>query len=281
MQKRQTVEIFQTRLSELIGRNGYTQARFAAKAGLDRSTLSQLLSDKNMRLPRAETISRIAARHSVSIDWLLGLSQQDQITADIVSQPVVQPNADDPYNEELKRWHEDARGAKVRYVPSSLPDQVKTEAIIRFENVKLTMAAAGAMSESTHARIDHARRAGSEVEVCSSRQSLEMFARGEGIWRSLAARERRRQLEHMAAVVEELYPAYRWFLFDARERFASPYTVFGNKRAALYLGSMYFVFTSTEHIRELTAHFESLIRHAVVQPNETAEFIRRQLRGTE
>ena len=277
MQKRQTVEIFQQRLSELIERTGQTRARFAAKAGFDRSTLSQLLSKSNVRLPRAETIARIAARHAVSVDWLLGLSQQDQITADIVSQPVVEPNADDPSNEGLRRWHQESRGAKIRYVPSSLPDQVKTEAVIRYENVKLTMAAADAMSESARARIEHAHRADSEIEVCSSRQSLELFAAGEGIWRQLALRERHRQLEHMATIVEELYPAYRWFLFDGRERFAAPYTVFGQKRAAIYIGSMYFVFTSTEHIRELTDHFEQLIRHAVIQPNETAAFIRKQM----
>jgi transcriptional regulator with XRE-family HTH domain len=275
MQKRQTVEIFQQRLSELIGRTGQTRARFAAKAGLDRSTLSQLLAEENVRLPRAETIARIASRHSVSIDWLLGLSQQSLVSPDIVAQPVVEPNADDPYNDALKRWHEETRGGKVRYVPSSLPDQVKTEAVIRYENVKLITAAADAMAETAHARIDHARRAESEIEVCSARQSVELFAKGEGIWRQLPLRERRRQLEHMAAMVEELYPSYRWFLFDGRERFSAPYTIFGSKRAAFYVGSMYFVFTSTEHIRELTQHFEDLIRNARVQPNETAAFIRK------
>jgi len=38
---------------------------------------------------------------------------------------------------------------------------------------------------------------------------------------------------------------------------------------------MYFVFTSTEHIRELTHHFENLIRAARVQPNEMADHLRR------
>ena len=74
--------------------------------------------------------------------------------------------------------------------------------------------------------------------------------------------------------MEDLYPAYRWFLFDNRERFSVPYTVFGPMRAALYVGDMYFVFTSTEHIRELSRHFDNLIRNARIQPNETAGFIR-------
>lgn len=278
MDKHETVLVFQRRLGELIGRSGQSRSRFAARAGLDRSTLSQLLAPHNVRLPRAETIARIALRHGASVDWLLGLSEIPQMTADIVSQPVVAADADDPANEQLRRWHEEARGAKLRYVPSSLPDQVKTEAVIIYENGKLSLAAASAMAAATRERIDHAQLAMSEIEVCTSRQALESFARGAGLWRQLPLSERRRQMSHMAAMVEDLYPAYRWFLFDARECFSAPYTVFGQKRAAVYMGGMYFVFTSTEHIRQLTLHFDGLIRQARVQPNETAAFIRKLMK---
>lgn len=281
MSKRQTVDVFRRRLSELIDGTGESRAAFAAKAGLDRSTLSQLLSEGNVRLPRADTIARIAARHSVSADWLLGLSEVPQVTADVVPRPVVETGADDPESQHLKRWHEEVRGAKIRYVPSSIPDQVKIEAVIHYENAKLSLAGAEAMERDARTRIEHARADASEIEVCSSMQSVEMFARGEGLWRKLAPRDRRRQLEHMAEVVEALYPSYRWFLFDARECYSAPYTVFGQKRAALYIGGMFFVFTSTEHIRELTSHFENLIRHARVQPNETADFIRKLMKDTE
>lgn len=267
--------LFQRRLAELIGRSGVSRARFAARAGLDRSTLSQLLSPEAMRLPRAETIARIAGRHGASVDWLLGLSEQPNVTADVVTQPAIATGADDPADEQLRRWHEEARGAKVRYVPSTLPDQVKTDAVIAYENAKLSLSDAAALSASANDRILHARASASEIEVCSSRQSVESFARGEGLWRHLALRERRRQLEHMAGLVEELYPTYRWFLFDAREHFSAPYTVFGQKRVAIYMGGLYFAFTSTEHIRQLTLHFDDLIRIARVQPNETAAFIRK------
>lgn len=281
MQKRETVDIFRRRLAELIGQTGESRARFAAKAGLDRSTLSQLLSEENIRLPRAETIARIAARHAASVDWLLGLSESPNIKADIVSQPIVEQGADDPGSNHLKFWHEDARGTKIRYVPSTLPDQLKTESVIHYENGKLSIADAEAMSRNARTRIDHARQSASEIEVCASRQSVEMFARGEGMWRQFPLRDRRRQLEHMAGMVEALYPSYRWFLFDARECYAAPYTVFGQKRVALYVGSVFFVFTSTEHIRELTSHFENLIRNARIQPNETAAFIRKQLKDVQ
>jgi hypothetical protein len=97
-------------------------------------------------------------------------------------------------------------------------------------------------------------------------QAVEGFARGENIWKTLSLECRINQLEHMISLVDELYPTFRWFLFDGRQRYASPYTVFGPKRAAIYMGNMFFVFNSTEHIRVLIRHFDDLIRAAVVQP---------------
>ncbi|MFL5258416.1 MAG: helix-turn-helix domain-containing protein [Hyphomicrobiales bacterium] len=273
VQKRDTVEVFRRRLEAVIERSGLSRAQFAARAGLDRSTLSQLLSQENVRLPRAETIARIAARHSVSIDWLLGLSQEDHVAADIVSQLAIEPDARSPADARLLKWHEEARGFKIRYVPATLPDQIKTEAIIAFESGKFAEADASAWTEIAQARIAQASRSESEIEVCMAKQALETFARGEGLWRDLEKPERRSQLEHARRFVEEHYPSYRWFLFDGREHFSAPYTVFGPKRAAIYVGEMYFVFTSTEHIRELTRHFESLIRAARVQPNEMAHYL--------
>lgn len=278
MAKQDTVDVFRKRLAGVIESKGVSRARFAAAAGLDRSTLSLLLSEANSRLPRAETIAHIANRHGVSVDWLLGLSEEESVKADIVSSPDVFPNADDPGNEQLRRWLEDARGAKIRYVPSSLPDQLKTEAVIAHECGRHEVEAREAMADIMRQRIAHARSGASEIEVCSSLQSVEHFARGEGIWKKFPVRERRRQLERMVALIDELYPAYRWFMFDGRERFSSPYTIFGQKRAAVYMGAMYFVFTSTAHIRELTAHFGDLIRNARIQPNAAAAHVRKLLK---
>jgi len=88
LDKLEIVAVFRQRLSALVAKSNLSRSQFAAQAGLDRSTLSQLLSETNVRLPRAETIARLAARNSVSVDWLLGLSQEDQLATDIV--PLVQ-----------------------------------------------------------------------------------------------------------------------------------------------------------------------------------------------
>jgi hypothetical protein len=112
------------------------------------------------------------------------------------------------------------------------------------------------------------------MEVCSPRQGVESFARGEGIWRDLPAAARRRQLLRMIALVDELYPTFRWFLYDGAKRYSVPLTVFGPKRAAIYVGHLYLVFNSTEHIRMLTANFDDLIRAAVMQPPDVPGFLR-------
>jgi hypothetical protein len=155
-----------------------------------------------------------------------------------------------------------------------LPDHLKTTATIAYESRKLIDPIAQAWSGMANAWIDYARRPDSEIEVCAPLHDVIGFARGEGPWHGLSPADRRDQLEHMADRLDALYPAYRWFLFDGRERFSAPYTVFGPKRAVIYAGEIYLVFTATELIREFSAHFDNLIRHAKVQPNECAAVVR-------
>jgi hypothetical protein len=106
-------------------------------------------------------------------------------------------------------------------------------------------------------------------------QAVEGFARGDGVWRDLDRHARKEQIAHMIDLVGELYPGLRWFLYDSRNRFSVPFTVFGPKRVALYVGQAYFVFTSIDHIRHFTKHFEDLIRGAVVQPSEIVPFLKK------
>jgi hypothetical protein len=63
------------------------------------------------------------------------------------------------------------------------------------------------------------------------------------------------------------------FLYDGLAMHSAPLTIFGPQRAALYIGQMYFVFNTTEHIRVLTRHFDDLIRGAIIQPNEISAFV--------
>ncbi len=272
----ETVEIFRERLSEVIARSGLRRSAFARRIGVDRSTLAQLLSGANDRLPRAETIAAIAADQQVSIDWLLGLSQDGALSADLMAQPFeIAVGGNTPQDEQLQRWHAEAAGYKIRYVPASLPDLLKSEPVIRYEYREQGAAVPAARLEEAGARLAYLRRPETDMEVCSTVQSVEDFGRGHSHWAELPKAERRRALAVMIERLEELYPTLRWFLFDRRSRYSVPLTIFGPKRAAIYIGNMYFVLNSTEHIRVLTRHFDELIRVAVLQPRDTIEHLRR------
>jgi transcriptional regulator with XRE-family HTH domain len=278
MDRRDTVRIFRQRLADVIARAGGSRAAFAQRIGIDRSTLAQVLSAANDRLPRAETLAAIAADQQVSIDWLLGLSQDGPLAPAIIQQPLtVEPGGHSPADERLTRWHAEAAGYKVRYVPATLPDLLKTEELIRYEYRDHVGPIPESRIEAAHARLANQRRPETDMEVCSSVQSVESFARGEGIWRDLATPARRQQIEWMIELLDELYPTFRWFLYDGVRRFSVPLTVFGPKRAAIYVGHMYLVFNSTEHIRVLTEHFDNLIRAATVQPPKVSALLRRLL----
>lgn len=274
MDRRETVVVFRQRLIEVIERSGLTRSAFAAKLDLDRSTLSQLLSNDAVRLPRADTIAAIAASEQVSVDWLLGLSQEGQLGTDLVSQPTqIETGAGSEADERLQRWHAEAVGYKIRYVPASLPDLLKTEAVIDYEYRAQGSDAPRVRQDMAEKRLAYSRRPETDMEVCSSYQAMEEFARAEGIWRNLDLAVRREQLEWMITLTGELYPTFRWFLFDGLHRYCAPVTIFGPMRAAVYVGGMYLVFNSTDHIRAMTRHFDDLIRAAVIQPNEVGDFL--------
>ena len=282
MDRRKTVEVFRQRLTEVIERSGLSRMAFAARAGLDRSTLSQLLSAGNERLPRAETIAAIAEREQVSVDWLLGLSQEGGLAPDIMAPLLeIESGARSPADERLARWHAEAAGYKIRYVPTTLPDLLKTEAVIRYEFEDFGVQVPKVRLAQAEERLAYSRLPETDIEICSSLQALEGFARGAGIWSGLSASSRREQIDIMIKLLDELYPTLRWFLFDGLHRYSVPLTIFGPKRAAIYIGNMYFVLNSTEHIRVLTRHFDDLIRAAVVQPREVYNRLEDLLRELE
>ena len=279
MHRRETVEIFRTRLVEVIEQSGMSRSEFARRIGADRSTLSQLLASDGTRLPRAETIAAIATVAQVSVDWLLGLSTEGQMATDVLNEAVaIEPGGASPADERLQRWHAEAAGYKIRYVPATLPDLLRTEEVIRYEYKEYGAETPKARIEQAEERLAYSRLPETDMEVCSSLQSVEDFARGHGVWKGLPVDSRAAQLNAMTVLLDELYPTFRWFLFDGLQRYSVPLTIFGPKRVAVYVGNMYLVLNSTEHIQVLTRHFDDLIRAAVVQPPDVIDFLKGLLR---
>ena len=279
MDRRDLLEVFRERLSQSMARAGLTQVALARRVGLDRSTLAQFLAPGNKRLPRADTLAALALDRQVSVDWLLGLAQEGALGAALLPQPIeIQKGGNVPLDARLERWFTEAIGYKVRYVPTTLPDLLKTDEVIRYEFRDELPAVPRSRIAVASEQLATQRRPESDLEVCSPRQGIESFARGEGIWRELDVEQRRRQLAHMIELVTELYPTFRWFLYDGLHRYAAPMTIFGPKRAALYVGDMFLVLNSTEHIRALSARFDDLIRAAVVQPSDVVKWLEGLLR---
>lgn len=276
MKYRERVEIFRERIGEVIANSGLNHSRFASSIGVDRSTLSQLLSPNNLRLPRADTIAAIAEQYQISIDWMLGLTNEGSLGADLLKGPLeFEDFSESSANQKLLEWHQEASDYKVRYVPATLPDHCKTEQVASYEFRRYGMGKTDQSIRDTHVLLIQQRRAETEMEVCQSTQDIEGFAKGEGMWSDLPLAVRIDQLEHMIALTEELYPRFRWFLFDGREVYTAAFTLFGPMRAVVFIGQFYLVLNSNEHIRMFSLRFDELIRCATVQPNEVGSFLKR------
>ncbi len=272
MDKRRLADIFHDRLRSLFERSRQSQSAFAGAIGIDRSALSLLLSGKTTRLPRVETLLTIAERHSVTLDWLLGVSQDEGMTGAMLSSGEIETTEEDGASL-LMRWHAEAAGSKIRYVPARIPDLLRTTDVIAYE-ASASHQSAMAQVEDAVFRLDYNRAAGTDMESCMPLQTLEQFAAGTGIWSDLPKPARQAQIVHMANLIDELYPSFRLFLFDGRERFSIPYTIFGSTRVAVFAGQMYLVLNSAETIRTMQMQFEGLIRHTRVHAHEAADFVR-------
>lgn len=258
---------FRKRLEAVIARSGLSTAGFARLAGIDRSTLAQLLDAEDARLPRADTLIAVAETARVSTDWLLGLSQREEVGAEIIEAMLqIEPHVRGPADDHFIAWLKEAEGYRIRTVPMALPDFVKTEAVLRIEY------GAGAPIavpiDAVRARLDYMVQPDHDVEVCVALQRLESFAAGQDIWEGLPRADRLEQLEHLAEIYRSAYPALRLYLYDLRTVYSAPFTVFGPKRAVLFLGPSYLVLNGSDHIRMFARRFDEMIRLAAVQPHE-------------
>lgn len=269
------VRLFRERLITVMTRSGLNQSAFATRVGIDRSTLSQLLSPANDRLPRLESVASIARLGQVSLDWLLGLRDVEIAEPGLLTDTLsFERDAVSPVDERLVNWLEQAAGYKIRHVPVSFPDVLKTEAVIAFEYENFTTLSPQRRIEITQSRLEYLRRPETDMEAATPAHMMESFARGGGRWQGLPAPVRRAQLDHLIDLCDELYPRFRWFLYDGRELYSAPITIFGPARAAIYIGQSFLVMQSRDHIRSLIGHFDQLLRAAKVEPRQMPDHLR-------
>ena len=273
MDKRATADLFRQRLAALLARSGLSQSAFAARIGIDRSALSQLLAGGETRLPRAETLVALSARFGVSVDWLLGLANEPGISAETRDSLEVQPSGGYSDNALIEQWHQEAIGLKIRAVPSRLPALFRTPEVIAFESGGRTEERDRALAQTTY-RLNHSRHPESDMENCMPVQTIHEFAVGAGRWYGLPRDQRRAQLRHMADILDELYPSFRLYLYDALAGFLLPQIIFGYQRATIFAGDVYLIIRARQTIRDLTRAFDAQVRTAQVHAHQTADYLR-------
>lgn len=272
--KRTRAALFRDRLAEAMADRGETQAGLARRVGVDRSTVSQLLAGQSARLPNAQVVAECAGALGISADWLLGLTDRPENAADLVAATMEITKAPRALvDEQIFAWHQEAAGYKVRHVPAGLPDMFKTPEVLKWEYEpalgRSTEQALGASQD----RLAWMRQARSDYEIAVPLYELTSFAKGTGYYEGLPAPVRRAQLDRLTELHDQFYPTLRLHLFDARQLFAAPLTVFGPLMAVLYIGQNYLAFRDTDRVQFMTRHFDVLVREALVDARALPGFL--------
>lgn len=275
MRKENRADLFRTRLNQRLAASGKSRSALAREAGVDRSTIAQLLSGDDVRLPNAHLAAECAAALGVSADWLLGLSERPEPAAEVLSASFRIASARrTPADEQIIAWHQEAAGHKIRHVPATIPDLLKTEALLEWEYAafldKTPEQARRAMRET----VEWLRAPGSDYEICVPIDMIRALARGEGYWAGLDEDVRAAQIDFMAERCEKLYPSLRLYLFDTRKVFSAPITVFGRLLAVVYVGQFYLVYRERRQVQALTEHFDILVRESEVEARNASAIIR-------
>jgi transcriptional regulator with XRE-family HTH domain len=263
--KRVRAQQFRDRLKQAMQRQGETQSGLARAIGVDRSTISQLLTGGGARLPNAQVVGECASALGVSADWLLSLSERPETAAHLLATSLsitAAPRA--LVDEQIFAWHREAAGYKIRHVPAALPDMLKTTEFLQWEYTPHLGRTTEQAINASEDRLAWMRRANSDYEMAMPLHEMESFARAEGYYRGLPARIRLAQIDRFAELSQTLYPRLRMYLFDARRIFSAPVTVFGPLMAVLYCGRHYIVFRDRERVQALTEDFDALVREATV-----------------
>jgi transcriptional regulator with XRE-family HTH domain len=241
---------------------------------VDRSTISQLLAGDSTRLPNAQVVAECARALGVSADWLLGLTDRRERPAELLAASLTMTEAPRALiDETIFAWHREAAGYKIRHVPATLPDMLKTRDMLRWEYAPHLGKSAEQAIGASEDRLAWMRTARSDYEIAVPLHELDSLAGGTGYYAGLDAATRAAQLAHMIALTESLYPSLRLYLFDARRLFSAPITVFGPLLAVLYLGRHYLAFRDSVRVDGFTRHFDTLVREASVSARAVPEHL--------
>ena len=252
-----------------------SKSGLARATHVDRSTIGQLFKDDLPRMPNAQLAADIAKALGISTDWLLGLTNQPEKPSDILASALsLSPAERTSADTQILDWHRETAGSKVRHVPATLPEMLKTDQVLAWEYASVPSVVAEQVRRSAKAQIDWVLSGAADYEIAVPLHEVTAFAEGSGYYATLEPEHRRAQLNQLANRVEEIYPRLRLFLFDAHEFYSAPVTVFGNRLAILYIGQCYLALREEQRVSALTDHFDWLVRGSTVGAREASQHIR-------
>jgi transcriptional regulator with XRE-family HTH domain len=274
--KRDRAALFRQRLAEAMTERGRSQSALARDVGVDRSTISQLLAADAARLPNAQLAADCAQALGISADWLLGLSGRPEPLADLLATSLSITEAPRALiDETIFGWHREAAGYKIRHVPASLPDMLKTHEMLEWEYTPQLGRTAEQAIGASEDRLEWMRGARSDYEMAVPLHELAAFAGATGYYAGLPAAIRLAQIDRLLALTDQHYPSLRIYLFDARRVFSAPVTIFGPLLAVVYLGRHYLAFRDSERVGSISQHFDWLVREAEITARDIGDHLRR------
>jgi len=275
MDKRNRADVFRKCLQEAMSRNSVTRSALSRATKVDRSTIGQLLKDDHPRLPNAQLAADVADALGVSTDWLLGLTNRPETPGDIVAAAMsLSPAERISADEQLLEWHREAAGYKVRHVPATLPDILKTERMLNWEYASFQERRLPEAYRAMQDQLEWLSSGVSDYEIALPLHEIEACAAGTAYYKGVDESIRHEQLNFIADQCDQMFPRLRIFLFDAHSVFSSPVTIFGPNLAVIYVGQCYLAFREIERVKSLSSHFDWLVREAVVDASNVPSYFR-------
>jgi len=275
--KRVRARMFRDRLMTALATSGLSRAGLARAVQVDRSTITQMLAEDTARVPGGHVVASCAQALDVSADWLLGLTDRPEQAGKLLdaSLSISETGRATTLDDQIFQWQREAEGYKIRHVPTTLPDVLKTDAMLRWEYAPITHRRPDQAIEAAAERLVWMSLTQSDYEMALPVHEVESFARAEGYYSGLSAAIRAAQLDWMIEVYDRLYPGLRIVLYDARTVYSAPLTVFGPKMAVIYLGQHYIAFRDRDRVQTLSRHFDWLVREAVASSRQIPDVLRR------
>lgn len=281
MTKRDRVDLFRIRLADATTRAGLSKSALARAAGVDRSTIGQLFKPDMPRLPNAQLAADIAAELGVSLDWLMGLSNRPERPAAILATAISLASAERASTgDQVLDWHRESAGSKIRHVPATLPEMLKTEAMIAWEYSTLAPDVIDQVKTQAKAQLEWLMSGEADYEIAIPLHEVMSLAEGRGYYQGLETDVRSTQLDVLSEQATSLYPRLRLYLFDAHALYSAPLTVFSNDLAILYIGQCYMAIRERKRVMALKEHFDWLIRQCAVDAKDVGAFLAARTEST-